>query len=181
MSDLKLSETLPEELMPEMPEIAHLQWVVNRDYHFPSAELSAQLGYTPYPKTPISAELEKVSILLFYLFSVFNRSLSVCVCVCLLIHCGCCQVVGMYQAFADEHDPVEIRICIAGSDNILNQVANAYVSMISRQTDTLKVHCKPSYECILTFIQGIILRFFLIPFKHNLLSAFLARHDSWYL
>lgn len=74
------------------------------------------------------------------------------------------QVVGMYQAFADENDPVEIRICIAGGDNILNQVANAYVSMISRQTDTLKVHYTTSYEYILTTPLGYYLALFLASF-----------------
>ena len=133
-SDLKLPTTLPHALLPDLPEISHVHWLVNLDYHFPTSELVLQLGYTPYPKTPVSVSMERI--------------------------------IRLYQPFADASDPVEVRICIAGGDSIIHQVATAYVDIITRSPEIL---------------HGIMLRFFLVPFRPSLLAAFLARHDSWYL
>lgn len=44
-SDLSLPPVLAANLMPSLPEIAHLHWLVARDYMFPTPEVIQQLGY----------------------------------------------------------------------------------------------------------------------------------------
>ncbi|SPQ93982.1 unnamed protein product (mitochondrion) [Plasmodiophora brassicae] len=132
-SDLSLPPVLAANLMPSLPEIAHLHWLVARDYMFPTPEVIQQLGCTPFPKTPLLDRVEKV--------------------------------LRLYEAFADSQDPVEVRVCIAGSDSIIHQVATAYVELMQRQSEPLK---------------GIALRFFLVPFRNSILASYIARYDSWY-
>lgn len=68
---------------------------------------------------------------------------------------------------ADLPKPVDVRIMIAGGDELLHSFLCAYLSLWQHRGSHL---------------SGIDMKFFLVPFasENNHMSAYIARHDSWY-
>lgn len=61
--------------------------------------------------------------------------------------------------------PVEVRVAIAGGDDVLHGFLCAYLFILQSKAD---------------WLQGITLKFFLVPFEYNTVAAYIARHDGWY-
>jgi hypothetical protein len=61
--------------------------------------------------------------------------------------------------------PIQIRLMIAGSDELLHQVVCAWCAL---------KQAKPE------LFDGLSPKFYLLPFSKNHMAAFLARHDAWY-
>jgi hypothetical protein len=74
-------------------------------------------------------------------------------------------LIKSYSSFADEEDPVEIRLVITGDDTMIHRFVCAYMSIALEHPDLLK---------------GILLRIHLVPFQNCAIAGYIARYDAWW-
>lgn len=137
--ELALPDELPVDYLPPVSPIAHLAIQDN------NGDISSSAYTFPTPM-----DQERLGFTPYPKTPVFDSLLA---------------ILKMYSGTADEDDPLEVRICLAGDNTLIHRFVCAYMSIVTEHSNLL---------------SGIILRIFVVPLQKSLVASYIARFDSWY-
>jgi hypothetical protein len=134
---VRFPANLPEDYLPPVGSIAHLAL---HDVGDPNS------CYT----FPSDLDLEKQGFTPYPKTPVYEKLYS---------------ILRTFSRHANEDDPVEIRIVLAGDDALIHRFVCAYMCIVTEQPDVL---------------IGVVFRIFVVPFQRSAIAGYIARYDAWY-
>lgn len=75
------------------------------------------------------------------------------------------DLVSRHGSLSDSSDPTVIRLMVAGSDRLMHGILCAYTQLAQDSPHLL---------------DGIQIKWYVIPIEENSIASFIARHDPWY-
>eukprot|EP00475_Leptophrys_vorax_P014003 TRINITY_DN20364_c0_g1_i2.p1 TRINITY_DN20364_c0_g1~~TRINITY_DN20364_c0_g1_i2.p1 ORF type:complete len:892 (+),score=200.27 TRINITY_DN20364_c0_g1_i2:26-2677(+) len=132
---VRFPANLPEDYMPPVGSIAHL---------------ALHDGGDPGYAFPSDLDSEKKGFTPYPKTPVYDKLYN---------------ILRSFSQHANEEDPVEIRIVLAGDDGLVHRFVCAYMCIVTEQPDVL---------------IGVVFRIFIVPFQRCAIAGYIARYDAWY-
>jgi len=74
-------------------------------------------------------------------------------------------LIRQHHVVRDTSDPVVIKIMLGGNDRLIHSVITGYLRLL---------------EAVPQFLEGVLIKWYIIAVDFNVISGFVARHDPWY-